>query len=263
MFKLGSRTRPHFLIIGAQRCGTTTFYDVLTQASDVKPAAQKEVHFFDWQYGKGTKWYQNQFPRRLSPGEITGEASPYYLYHPLVPKRVKALLPDVRIIVLLRNPIDRAYSNYWFEVEGGYEKLSFADAIKAEPERLAACADPWQRDPMGRHFSHEHQSYLARGRYAEQLRRWLQSFDRASLHIVESKRFFSDPTAILGTTRKFLGLPRAAIAAPEDTPAPLAHRNAQTYEPMATETRQWLVDYFRPHNQQVYELCGEAFDWDR
>src|SRR5438552_2173012 len=98
--------KPQFIIIGAQRCGTTSLYNYLIKHADVMPAATKEIHFFDLNYRKGIDWYYSQFPDHYH-GRITGEASPYYLFHPHVAGRIKAALPGVKLIVLLRNPTDR------------------------------------------------------------------------------------------------------------------------------------------------------------
>src|SRR5262245_18320944 len=107
---------PHFIIIGAQRCGTTSLYNYLIRQLGVIPAAMKEVHFFDLNYQKGNEWYFSQFPE-LGRDQITGEASPYYIFHPRVPQRIKNLLPSIKLIVLLRNPTNRAFSHYQLQVQ--------------------------------------------------------------------------------------------------------------------------------------------------
>lgn len=127
--------RPHFLIIGAARSGTTSLYSYLVEHPRVVAAAKKELHFFDLRFPNGPAWYRDQFPS-LSPDTITGEASPYYLFHSHVPKRVFKLLPHVKLIVLLRNPVDRAYSHYYHAVKHGIETLPFERAIEQEDERL-------------------------------------------------------------------------------------------------------------------------------
>ena len=117
---------PDFIIIGCQRGGTTSLYNYITSHPDVEPASQKELHFFDYNFDKGLDWYKDQFP----DNKITGETSPYYIIHPHAPRRIAQAKPDVKILILLRNPGDRAYSHYNLEVKIGHEKLSFEDAIK-------------------------------------------------------------------------------------------------------------------------------------
>src|SRR5215471_396843 len=140
------RVMPDFLIIGGQRCGTASLYYYLTEQHGIISAATKEVHFFDDFYTRGLDWYRAQFATVtykyyiesvLRHPFITGEASPYYIFHPHAPRRIAQVLPHVKIIALLRNPIDRAYSQHWLEVKGKYETLPFEEAIKREPERIA------------------------------------------------------------------------------------------------------------------------------
>jgi|SRR5690242_3518862 len=121
---------PHFLIIGAQRCGTTSLFEYLARHPDVAPPSAKELHFFDSEYHKGDAWYRERFPS-LRNGFITGEATPYYIFHPHTPTRVRDWNSKVKLIVLLRNPVDRAYSHYHHEVRLGTESLDFETALVA------------------------------------------------------------------------------------------------------------------------------------
>ena len=121
-------TKPNFLIIGAQRCGTTSLYNYLIQHPQIVPSSKKEVHFFDLNFHLGQSWYEKHFPE-VSDNILTGEASPYYIFHPLCPKRIFDYDPSVKLIVILRNPIDRAYSHYRHIVRLGHEPLKFEDAL--------------------------------------------------------------------------------------------------------------------------------------
>ena len=134
----GSRVLPDFLILGGQRCGSTSLYDMLCGHPDVMPASHKEPHFFDNNHLRGREFYRRLFPlrmhvrareRRLGRRVITGEATTYSLAHPAVPGRVRAMLPDVRLIAILRDPVDRAYSHYQLSVREGRELLSFEEAL--------------------------------------------------------------------------------------------------------------------------------------
>lgn len=129
---------PDFLIIGAQRCGTISFYRLLCQHPLVEGAARKEVHYFDLHFQKGEEWYRSFFPEAEREDRVTGESSPYYIFHPLSAERAARLVPGARLIVLLRNPVDRAYSHYQHGLRRGYETLpTFEQALEAEPGRLA------------------------------------------------------------------------------------------------------------------------------
>ena len=183
------RLLPDFLIIGTQRGGTTSLYNYLMGRPGVGPAAVKELHFFDKKFHKGSTWYRAHFPTGIQKYAfeltrkhhfVTGEASAYYLFHPHAPRRIAQLLPDAKLIVLLRNPIDRAYSQYNFEVDLGRESLSFEDAVAAEEERIGKERERILADERYVSFDHSRYSYLARGVYVDQLRTGWASFLESS-----------------------------------------------------------------------------------
>jgi len=248
---------PGVLIIGAQRSGTTSLFNYLVQHPDVLPPLRKEIHYFDLHYGRGIKWYRGHFPysNQLRHGSVTLDASPYYLAHPLVPQRVAALLPEVKLVALLRNPVDRALSHYQHEIRDGRESLSFADAIEKESERLAGEEERLRRDPGYYSYNHHRFSYTRRGLYLEQLRRWLQHFPRSQLLILQSEWLFREPAAASAAVHSFLGL---------------RHHRLEGYRPffqgnyeraMSKELRTRLVTYFEPHNRELFRWLGQEFDW--
>jgi hypothetical protein len=248
---------PDFLIIGAQRSGTTSLYNYLVDHPAIAPASEKELHFFDLHFGRGLAWYRSQFPPRPAPGRLrwmTGEATPYYVFHPLAPQRIAALLPHVKLILLLRNPIDRAYSHYNSAVKRGIETLSFEDALAQETQRLRGEADRICREPGYISFSHQRLSYLARGTYADQLAVWLRLYPRSQFLIEASETFSRDPSAVLSSTLQFLGLP---LWEPQE----YRKFNEGSYPPMDTATRRRLRDYFEPQNERLYESLGVSFQW--
>lgn len=260
------RMLPDFIIIGGQRCGSTSLYRALTSHPDILPARIKEVHFFDLAYQQGLPWYQAHFPlnavakmtRKFSAAEppaLTGEASPYYLFHPLVPDRIKAVLPQVKLIVLLRDPVGRAYSHYQHYLAAGFERVSFEEAIELEPERLQGEEEKLLQDEAYYSYNHQMYSYLARGRYAEQLRRWWRHFPREQTLLIESEEFLKHPVAVSRRALEFAG-----ISDPDWTPVLRENYHAKPYSaPMSPETRRLLVEYFAPYNQELYELTGIQF----
>ena len=199
------RRTPTFLVIGAQRAATTSLYRLLISHVRVLPALRKEVHYFDFQYAKGRRWYLAHFPLRTAPG-LTGEASPYYMVHPLAPERVKRMNPHMKLIAILRDPVDRALSHYHREVRLGFEPLTFEEAVDAEPQRLAADQHRLLEPPHYYSHNHHHYSYLDRGRYGHHLGRWLEHFPRQQLHVVRMESLFEDPETVIGKTLAFLGL---------------------------------------------------------
>lgn len=260
------RALPDFLIVGAQRGGTTSLYRYLSQHPQVVPTLiAKGVHYFDTDPGRSVAWYKGHFParpyrallgRRLGLPVVTGEASPYYLFHPLVPRRAAQLLPEARIIVMLREPAARALSHYAHEVGGGFESLStFEEAIDAEPERLAPEEARILEDDSYVSYAHQHYSYLARGRYAEQLGRWFEHFPREQVLVISSERFYADPAAEFDRVVRFLRL---------QAPPPLPFRayNAHSYDSMLPATRRRLRDEFAPDNRELFALLDDDLGWD-
>jgi hypothetical protein len=258
--KLTGRFRglPSVLIIGTQKGGTTSLFNYMVQHPDVLPPLSKEVHYFDLHYDRGPTWYRARFPYtyQLRPGNlITLDASPYYLVHPLVPQRAARQLPEVKLIALLRNPINRAFSHYQHEKRAGRESLSFPDAIAAEAERLAGEEERLRDVPGYYSYNHHRYSYVRRGQYLEQLRRWMQHFPRSQLLVLQSEWLFRDPAAASSAVYQFLDL---------------APHQLQHYKPflqgnyereMAPGLRASLAAHFEPHNRQLYEWLGQEYDW--
>jgi hypothetical protein len=236
------RPLPDFLIIGAQKAGTTALYAYLRWHPGITGPSWKEVSFFDRHYDRGERWYRGQFPLRAR-GRLVGEASPGYLFHPLAPARVKETVPDARLIALLRNPVDRALSQYHFEVALGREPLSFDEALDAEPERLRADPQAW--------WDH---GYVARGRYAEQLERWWLAFPREQLLVLTSEELAADPGRTYARVLAFLGVEPHELG---DYPRVFEQR----YDEMRPETRDRLEREFAEPNRRLYELLGRDLGW--
>jgi hypothetical protein len=155
----------------------------------------------------------------------------------------------------LRNPIDRAFSHHNYERSLDFEDLSFEEAVAMEPERLEGEEERLVADPRYQSFSHQHHSYLARGRYDEQLRRWFAHVDRTRFLVLRAEDLFSDPEATVLQTQEFLGLD-------PDPPHDLSPRNALAYAPIGDQMRVRLRGYFEPSNQRLYELLGRDLGWE-
>ena len=248
------RPLPQFLIVGAAKAGTTSLHEHLSEHPAVSAPTTKEIHYFDFSYRRGPSWYRAHFRPARADGEISGESTPYYLFHPLVPARVARDLPDCRFIVLLRNPIDRAYSHHNHERASGYEDLPFEQAVAAEGERLAGEEERLLDDPGYRSFSHQHHSYLARSRYAEQLERWFAHVDRDRFLILSAEDLFEDPQGTVAAAQRFLGLEPIE-------PHDLRARNSRAYARIADDVRTALQAELEPHNQRLYKLTGRDFGW--
>jgi hypothetical protein len=249
------RQLPSFLILGAAKAGTTSLHHHLVDHPQVSEPTIKEIHYFDQAYHRGPGWYRAHFEPCRAPEEITGESTPYYLFHPLVPERVARNLPEAKLIALLRNPIDRAYSHHNHECASSYENLPFDEAVEREEERLRGEEERMVRDHRYRSFSHQHHSYLARGRYAEQLERWFEQVGRERILVLGAEDLFEDPAGAVEAVQRFLDLEPLP-------PSDLAPRNVRSYSPIPGKLRAKLKTIFEPHNQRLYELLGRDFGWD-
>ena len=267
-------TLPDFIVIGAAKSGTTSLYGSLIDHPFVRPCVTqdahflntKEIRFFDYNFYRGQDWYRSHFPleqtRHHFESEhgrpfLTGEASPSYISNPRVPERMRKLLPEVKLIAVLRNPVDRAYSQFQMSRRQGLEEFaSFEEAAAAEEERLRPELARLAADPRYNSWNFGTWSYLARSRYAEQVERWLNVFPREQLLFLKAEDLFAHPERTLEIAYDFLGLP--------------AHRSAESvrlntaeYEVMPQELRARFGEYFRPHNERLYELIGVDFGWER
>ncbi len=221
----------------------------------IESASQKEVHFFDINFHKGIDWYFEQFPLISDSGKkdrITGEASPYYIFYPLAPERISKVFPNIKLILILRNPVDRTYSQYQHEEREGFENLTFEEALEAESHRL----DGQEEVILNGGYSkpHQHFSYLARGVYVDQIKKWHKFFSKDQFLILKSEDFFSNPDSILDKVFEFLELPEIKI------------NEIKKFQPakfvdMNEETRKFLINFFKPHNERLYNYLGRDFDW--
>ncbi|HDZ18364.1 hypothetical protein LCGC14_0877340 [marine sediment metagenome] len=260
------RTLPDFLIIGASRCGTTSLYNYLVKHPNIKSARVKEVHFFDLNYFKGVDWYKSFFPTkfykfimtRLSHRDfLTGEASPSYITHPHAAKRVYSNFPKIKIIILLRNPIDRAYSQYHHILKGGREKISFDKAIVKENDRINGELDKMIKNEFYKSPYYPAFAYLTRGLYINQIKPWLNYFPEEQILIVKSENLFQYPKGTLKEIFKFLNLPNWVKI------KFIRYHSEANSRGMDLETRNYLIEYFKPYNQQLSEYLDSKFDWDK
>jgi Sulfotransferase domain len=247
---------PDFVVIGAMRCGTSRFYNLLTRHPNVKRAATKEIHYFDRseRFDRGIEWYRGCFPPakwKDGRGFITGEATPNYMYDPLVPERMARVVPEARLIALLRNPIDRAYSHYQQSVRRGLETRSFEAVVEEEQARLLEAEVDSSRRPTGVGYA---SNLLAKGLYVDQLQRWSRFFDEEQILVLKSEDFFKHTEEALKQVQSFLGLPHGEIHPP-------SRRASDSYEPLDPATRRRLEAYFEPYNQRLYEYLGVDFGW--
>lgn len=268
------RVLPDFLVLGVAKCGTTSLFDWMCEHPLIaRPRMlgfeRKEILFFDYHYAEGVDWYRANFPLRTEREAfaaehgrpfLTGEATATYATGFHVPDRVHRVVPEAKLIISLRDPIDRAYSAFQMSRREGLEdQESFEAALALEAERLAPEEDRVRRDPyynppppapLG------YWSYLQRSRYAEHVARWLERFPREQILFLKFEEMAADPQGALDQVYAFLGLPPHRHAA-------FPKLNVGAYEDsVSPETRSQLAAYFRPHNERLRELTGIDFGWD-
>jgi hypothetical protein len=248
----GYFTAPAFLIIGAQRGGTKPLFRHLDFHPQVTPSQTKEVHFFDEHYSRGARWYHSMFPppHEMRPDKVTYEATPQYLFHPDVPARIHAYNPSIRLIVLLRNPIDRAFSawNMLNGKKGGY--ASFDDMVLGELAKISRAGIGYPGKGMP--------DYLQAGIYFEQLTRYFAYFPREQILIMRNRELKREPRKALRTVELHLGLRKHVWQAEEYKPPKL-----QTPPPpMHPDTHALLAEFYRPYNEQLYQLLDVDYEWE-
>ncbi|MDR7279332.1 sulfotransferase domain-containing protein [Catenuloplanes atrovinosus] len=262
----GSRMLPSFLIAGGQRCGTTSLYRALAAHPVVlKAVLHKGVHYFDTSYHRGLSWYRGHFPRHSAGHRVaerhgvpaqTFESSPYYLYHPRAAARIAADLPEVRLIVLVRDPVERAYSQHAHEVARRFEKEpSFARALALEPARLHREEERLADDPDYRSFSHQHHAYRARGEYARYLDAVAEHIPRERILVLESERFFTEPEPVYDRVLDFLELPHL------ERPAFEKHNARPRGAAMEDAVREDLTAHYAPHDRALAAWLGQTPVW--
>jgi hypothetical protein len=261
------RPLPDFLIIGTKRGGTTSLWNYLIEHPLVPrlfPAWNtKASHYFEENWYRDLSWYRSHFPtdrQRHDSNNATegpcrvGEASPLYMFHPSTPERVHQIIPGVRIIVLLRDPVDRAYSHWKERRTNGVEPLRFSEALAAEPERTAGERARLIEDPFYFSEAYDWYSYRARGRYLEHLEPWLELFDRSQFLFIRSEDLYRTPADVYAATLSFLDLPERQLDSFEVY-------NDRPSDPMDPTTRRELVDYYHPHNIALSNRLGIDFAW--
>ncbi|MEM1171633.1 MAG: tetratricopeptide repeat protein [Cyanobacteria bacterium P01_H01_bin.35] len=241
--------KPDFIIIGVHKGGTTSLYSYLTQHPQIIPPIKKEMDFWSWKFNESINWYLAHFPG-ISEGKnlLTGEASPSYFDHPNAAKRIYQFLPKIKLIILLRNPVDRAISQYHQWLRLNWENRSLEDAIKSDLEKLT-------KAPEKVNYWMKELNYLARGVYVEFFKEWMSLFPREQFLILKSEDFYVNPKASMQEVLKFLDLPEYEL--PE-----YKNYNSGNYSQIDSLMRKSLSNYFRFHNYRLEEYLGMKFNWE-
>ncbi len=248
---------PSYLIVGAQKAGTTFLYQEMTRHPQISAALTKEIHFFDDHYQRGLHWYQGFFPGAGS--RVMGEATPSYLFHPHAIGRIAHDLPDAKLIVLLRDPVRRAFSQYLHETRLGFERApTFEEALALEPQRLNGELERMLTDDRYVSYNHRHYSYRARGLYLDQVRRCHELAGRDRVLVLRSEDLFRDSIEVLGRVFDFLDL---TSWAPDELG--VNDMAAGDSGQLKSATQIELRDFYRPHNEQLFDYLGWPRGWEQ
>ncbi|MEB3342411.1 tetratricopeptide repeat protein [Okeania sp.] len=248
-WNLGEAQGPSFIIIGVQKGGTTSLYGYLTQHPQIMSCLKKEVNFWSWAFNCSINWYLAHFPV-IPKGEIflTGEASPSYFHHPDAARRIYQFFPKIKLILLLRNPVDRAISQYYTWKRFNWENRSLEETIGSHLDKLI-------KEPEKVNYWMGEQNYLAKGVYVEFLQEWMSWFPREQFLILKSEDFYTNPKTTLQQVLNFLDLPEYELLE-------YKNYNPGNYSEIEPLMRKELSDYFRVHNQRLEEYLGIKFNWE-
>ena len=257
---------PDFYIIGVVKGGTTSLYNYLIEHPSIQPSVGKEIDYFGEYHSRGINWYRCAFPFKghkffvnkfQKKKFLTGEATPRYMEHPRVPERIKKITPNAKFIVLLRNPVDRAYSHYNMNVTGGDESLSFLEAIEKEQERTSMEYEKMQKNENYFNWDYYLYAYLNHGIYIDRLKHWMTIFPKKNFLILKSEDFSKDTPKYYNHVLSFLDLSSFHLKNYK------LYKQRHYVEPIIKpEIRKKLVEFFKPHNEKLYKFLGVDFGWE-
>lgn len=260
----GLRMLPSFIVIGGQRCGTTTLFKHLAQHPQaLRPGIEKGIDYFTLNYGRDLRWYRGHFPLKATAQLRTSkwgmpaafEACTYYMFHPFAIERLASDLPQMRLVAMLRDPVERAFSAYKHEHARGFDTApTFEEALALEDERLEGEIEKMAADASYESHAHRHHAYRRRGQYAEQLERVFRHFPRERVHVLDSETFFRDPRGEYRKVTDFLGLS-------EWSPDSFEKHNSRPSLPLSASLRRRLDDHFLPHDEALAALLGRPPGW--
>lgn len=250
------RDEPAIVVVGAQRAGTTTLFRLLSEHPGLcRPTVDKGTGYFDDGYRHSRRWYRAHFPLRWTArGRVVFECSGYYLFHPLAAERIARDLPGCQVVVMVRDPVTRAYSAHRHEKARGFDMLTFEEALEREAARTAGLTDLLARDPLATSFAHRHHAYLQRGDYARQIRRYVDALGEHRVHTVDADALFADPVGVYVDLQRRLDLP-------VHRPAEVGRWNERPGAPLPPDLTARLRRHFERSDAALADYLGEAPSW--
>ena len=259
------RILPDFLVIGVGRGGTTSCFHYLSQHPSIIGSAYDEIGFFDENFHLGLNWYRSMFPTKFLKKKIakkfgkclTYDVTPAYIRKPWAARRIKELFPEIKLIALLRNPVDKAYSHYnsKMQVEGD-TKTTFEEMIEEDIKMIEKFENTNSIIDDEYFSNHIEKSPLGRGLYAQQLKIWFELFDPKQILILTSEELSTETNKAMNKIFQFLDLPDYEI--PD-----IVKRSTGNYTKMKMDTRKKLISFFSKYNQDLFKLLNQEFDWNK
>jgi hypothetical protein len=244
---------PGVIIAGAQKSGTTSLYAALASHPDFQKPQLKEPFYYgnDDRYYNGRETYLMNFPKR-SKGKFTVDASTNYLDHPEAAVRILKDIAEVKVVIILRDPVYRAFSHYRMQVKIGAEKLSFSDALQSEQERI----DEGNTYSPQHNYCYQRLGYRTRGEYSRVIKPWLTAFNKGNLLVMNAETFFSFPEREYAVLLDFLQLRTHKLSE-------VFKLNAGKPEDLNPEAKELLIQHYRPGNIELASLVNDGItrDW--
>ncbi len=286
LFTSSLRLKPSFFIIGTEKGGTSSLFWNMREHPNLVLPKTKELHFFQKAFERGLKWYHAQFPLSLTPQAMTGEATVDYLFLPYVARRIATVFPQAKLIVLLRDPVTRAYSEYHMNRDEGRHvdaaademfsrELAFLqrhklddanfqrfvyDWVAAFPTRWSYPLDEYQvKSSAGQSGveAYPYWPYLLRGLYYPQLQVWFEHFPRDQFLIIKSEDYFANPRHFIeNAVPSFLNIPTWQLPQYERT-----KQDTRSTQKAPSALSEELTRFFKPHNEKLYQLLDMDFGW--
>jgi len=261
-----NRLLPNFIIIGFQKCGTTTLFDNLIKSPNIGMSSKKEVHFFDFSYWRGISWYRAQFPLKITKLNfeeknkepyLVVDASPLYIFHPQVPQRVKKVLPNAKLIVIMRNPVDMAYSHYQHYKRRNLEKMSFEEVIDDDERRFETIMKRFQNDEI-RDYNVKKIAfpYISMAIYVKYIKNWLNVFPKNQFLFLQTEELNQNIEMEFRKIYDFIEIPSFNFKY-------VGKSNVGNYQPMKSSTRERLLKFYKPFNQELENILETKFQWEK
>lgn len=261
-WKSSQRRKPDFLVIGILKCGTSFLFNHLTYHPQVLPPITKEVHYFTQSHIEDLDYYLSHFPAVSDKNYLTGEATPDYFTFPTIAREIFSLSPNIKLIILLRNPVERTISSfYWYNsfankylrkhLKGSHsiDMRLVGEIVNQLPKSLK------QEKNCPNNIEAGISSHITFSLYIYYLREWFSIFPREQFLILKSEDLFTESVSTMKQVYDFLGLPNHSLARH-------SNQNSNTYPPISPDLRQQMAEFFQPYNQELEEYLGRKFNWD-